>query len=163
MEKNGEYLCYVRPIGKNSDDLYEYEFFFTEKPDIVWGQDWNEQCPSACGDITPDPSTYNQIERLCSKTLFSCAQENSCFSMQDCIDGCVAICYESLQDLEEYPEPFRFVFQFGQSKEEVVELLAKRNEYFDSDTEHKVSEKETLEVEDEEETDDEDGDVDEIF
>ena len=46
------------------EDLYEYEFYFSETPEIVWGEDWNVACPSACGDLKPDPSTYSVIKRL---------------------------------------------------------------------------------------------------
>ena len=48
------YLIYVKPLGLNSSYLYEYEFFFSETPDTVWGENWNVACPSACGDLTPE-------------------------------------------------------------------------------------------------------------
>ena len=41
------FLVYVNPIGKDSNGLYQYEFFFSETPKNVWGEDWDEVCPSA--------------------------------------------------------------------------------------------------------------------
>ena len=35
-------LVYVNPIGKNSSDEYEYEFFFSETPEVVWGEEYDE-------------------------------------------------------------------------------------------------------------------------
>lgn len=130
MDNTEKYLAYVRPVGQNVHGMYEYEFFFTETPETVWGQDWNELCPSACGDIPPDPSTYVEIERLSTMIKFTCAQENSCFSMQDMIDGVICCVSESLDGLEEYPTPFRIVFKFGEKKEKVEDLLAQRRQFF---------------------------------
>ena len=128
--ENKEYLAYVRLIGANAYGQNEYEFFFTETPDTVWGQDWNELCPSACGDIPPDPSTYSDVERLSTIIKFNCAQENSCYSMQDMIDGIIACASESLDGLDEYPSPFRLVFKFGEEKETVTDKLAQRQQFF---------------------------------
>lgn len=137
-----KYLAYVRQIGTNAHGQNEYEFFFTETPDTVWGQDWNELCPSACGDIPPEPSTYSNIERLSTNINFFCAQKNSCFSMQDMIDGVIACAFESLDGLDEYPSPFRLVFKFGEDKETVEDLLAQRQQFFKPSTEGKVEDSE---------------------
>ena len=41
MEENTDDfgLIYVRMIGENGEGEYEYELFFSETPDIVWGDD----------------------------------------------------------------------------------------------------------------------------
>ena len=57
-------LVFVNPIGKNSKDIFEYEFFFSKTPDIVWGENWEVQCPSACDNILPDETTYSKIKHL---------------------------------------------------------------------------------------------------
>lgn len=139
-------LVYVRPIGKTVHDMYEYEFFFSETPDIVWGLDWNEQCPGACGDLTPDATTYTHIVRLTSIIPFFCAQENTCFSLQDCIDGVLAIAFEDISEYEEYPEPLRLIFHFGESYDSVEDKLARRHQFFGVNTEDtKETEKENEE------------------
>ena len=38
MENKTLYLIYVNPIGKDSNNTYEYEFFFSETPEIAWGE-----------------------------------------------------------------------------------------------------------------------------
>ena len=62
--ENELFLVYINPIGKDSSGLNEYEFFFSETPEIVWGEDWNVACPSACGNLLPDSTTYSHIEIL---------------------------------------------------------------------------------------------------
>ena len=93
MENNSLHLVYINPIGKNSNDLYEYEFFFSETPDIVWGQDWNIACPAACENTLPDPETYSEVKTLKTEIPLFCVQQNTCFSLQDCIDGIICLGY----------------------------------------------------------------------
>ena len=97
---------------------------YTNTPDIVWGVNWEITCPSACGDIRPESSTYTDIVRVVSPVKFFCAQENSCFSMQDCIDGVIALCFVDLNVLDTYPEPYRIVIKFGEDFDVVKEKLS---------------------------------------
>lgn len=129
------FLAYIKKVGKNTQGLFEYEFFFTETPDIVWGEDWAEQCPSSCGDLTPDESTYSTIKTLFTEIPFFCMQDNSCFSCQDAIDGIIALGFENISEYEEYPTPIRLVFPFGDSYENVVEKLNQRDCKFEEDSE----------------------------
>jgi len=93
MENNNLHLVYINPIGKDSNNLYEYEFFFSETPDIVWGQDWNIACPAACENTLPDPETYSEVKTLKTEIPLFCVQQNTCFSIQDCIDGIICLGY----------------------------------------------------------------------
>ena len=124
------YLVYVEPIGLNSNDEIEYDFLFSETPDIVWGNDWAEQCPSACDNMRPDDSMITEIRRLVTTIPFSTAQRNSCFSLQDCIDGILAIAWENISEYDEYPEPIRLVFSFGEPFDSVVDKLERRTQFF---------------------------------
>lgn len=132
MEKK-LYLIYVNPIGKNSDDNFEYDFMFSEAPDVVWGDDWAEQCPSACDDMCPDESMINKTIRIICDIPFGLAQKNSCFSMQDCIDGILALAWEDISEYEEYPSPIRLVFKFGEKIENVREKLSQREIEFEGE------------------------------
>ena len=123
-------LVYVNPVGKDTFGVYEYDFFFSETPESVWGEDWAEQCPSVCGDTTPNSETYSSIKRLKTTIPLSCAQEQSCFSMQDMIDGCMCVCYENISEYDEYPSPYRIVFSFGEDYESVEDKLAGRSQFF---------------------------------
>lgn len=134
MEEDNElYLVYVKKVGINSMDVYEYDFFFSKDPDNVWGADWNEACPLACADMTPDESLYDNVKRIATTIKFSCAQENTTYSMQDMIDGCVCCAYENIEDLDTYPEPYRIVFQFAEKYEDVLDKLAGRGQFFKYD------------------------------
>ena len=93
MENNSLHLVYINPIGKDSNNLFEYEFFFSETPDIVWGQDWNIACPAACENTLPDPETYSEVKTLKTEIPLFCVQQNTCFSLQDCIDGIICLGY----------------------------------------------------------------------
>ena len=120
MDTSNLYLVYINPIGRDSGGLNEYEFFFSETPEIVWGEDWNVACPSACGVLLPDSTTYSHIEILKTEMEIGCAQENSCFSMQDMIDGIICLAYQRIEGLAEYPSPFRLVLHFGESYDDII-------------------------------------------
>lgn len=128
---NNLYLIYINPIGKGSDGLFQYEFFFSENPETVWGEDWNVACPSACGNLLPDSTTYSHIEILKTEIPLFCIQQNSCFSLQDCIDGLVCLGAEDISDYENYPEPIRLVFQFEEKYESVKDKLEQREQQFE--------------------------------
>lgn len=131
MENNDNlYLVYIEPIGKNSLDMYEYDFLFSETPDIVWADDWAEQCPSACDNVRPDESMISLTRRLTTIIPFGLAQKNSCFSMQDCVDGIISLAWEDMSEYEEYPEPIRLIFSFGEKYDSVEDKLAQRSQFF---------------------------------
>lgn len=124
------YLVYSEKItDNNSRGLHEYELYFSEAPELVWGEDWNASCPAACGKegIRPDESTYQAIKRLECSVPFNCISENTCFSCQDMIDQIVACMWEDISDYDEYPEPSRFVFKFGETLEDIVSKLEERS------------------------------------
>lgn len=124
-------LIYVDSIGKNSDNKYEYEFFFSEDIKDIWGENWDCDYPNFGGDMKPYKECYSVIKRLITDIPFSCIQNNTCFSMQHCIDGCVSVCYENISNYEEYPEPYRIVFQFGEDIDSIIEKLQGREINFE--------------------------------
>ena len=104
------FLIYVRLIGENKEGNFEYELFFSETPDIVWGEDWAEQCPVAIGDIPPDEKTISVIKHAIIPYKLNVAQENYCFSMQDSIDGIISLCW-----CFDKSDKFVFKFKFAES------------------------------------------------
>ena len=119
MENDNLFLVYINPIGKDSNNLFEYEFFFSETPELVWGEDWNIACPAACSNTLPDPTTYSETKTIKTDISLFCAQQNTCFSLQDCIDGIISLAYCVEDDII-------FSFKFGETHENVVKVL---NEY----------------------------------
>ena len=55
---------------------------------------------------------------------FDLIQDSGSFSMQDALDGIVAIAWQSLVGLDSYPEDGRLYFMFGESYDEVERKLA---------------------------------------
>ena len=133
MDKENLKLVYVKQIGQDSDGLFEYEFFFSDEPESVWAENWNEACPSACGDLTPDSSTYSDILNLKTTIPFDCAQNNSCYSMMDMQDNVICCASENISEYDSYPEPLRLVFQYGESLKEIRDKLSQRHQFFRDD------------------------------
>lgn len=119
-------LVYVRPGIKNIGEEYEYELFFSNTPDIVWGVDWDINNPVSCGDISPEKSTYSEIKKVTTALPFKTIEETSCYSMEYAINGSVALAWIDIENLEEYPENGRCVLHFGDSEEKVKQLLEKQ-------------------------------------
>ena len=51
--------------------------------------------------------------------------------MQHVVNGIVAVAFEDISDYDEYPEPFRIVFKYGEDYDSVEEKLASRHQFFD--------------------------------
>ncbi len=118
------FLCFVRLIGEENDGYYRYEFIFTDNPDEVWGENWEYKPASLVNDLIPSDEYITEIHIVKTKIKFDLIQDNSCFSLQDCIDGCVALAYENLDSYETYPDDGRLFFMFGEPYEKVERKLA---------------------------------------
>lgn len=127
-----EVLVYIKEANKYTDGTFEYDFFFSNTPDIVWGPDWEVSSPVSCGDITPDKTTYTTIKRVKTTLPLKTIEETSCYSMEYAINGIVALAWIDLENLEDYPENGRMVFHFGDSVEKTEELLGNYDYKFEN-------------------------------
>lgn len=121
-------IVYVVHVGTDSDGMNIYHLLFSEDADTVWGDCW-EQPPAGNvpNDILmPDQNQYSYTKELKTNISLLLAQDNTCFSMQDCRDDVVALAYEDLSDYDDYPEPFRIVIHYGDLIEDVESMLAER-------------------------------------
>ena len=118
-----EVLVYVKPICRNTDGTFEYDFLFSDTPDFVWGPFWDIDSPASNGDISPEPSTYSVVKRVKSAFNLKVIQENSCYSMEYAINRSIALAWLDLEGMENYPENGRMVFHFGDSYLEVEAQL----------------------------------------
>lgn len=116
-------LVYVKPVCKNTDGSYEYDFFFSNTPEYVWGPDWDVPNPSANGDITPDPTTYNKIRRVKTNLPLKTAEETQCYSMEYATFGILALAWIDIEFLEEYPANGRLTMFFNEPEEEIEAKL----------------------------------------
>ena len=128
-------LLYVNFMGNDLDGRNIYQFLFgtDEQADVFWVEDFDVKPAGIVRNFFVDDSQYDDVRILkVNKIKLDLAQENTCFSMQDCRDNCVALAYENLDNLDndpdfEYPEDGRLVFHFGMTMLDVEMVLAKRN------------------------------------
>ena len=126
-ELNEAYLCFIRLIGEENDGYYRYEFIFTDNPDEVWGEDWEHKPIGLINNPTPSDDYITEIHIVKTKIKLDLIQNNMCFSMQDCLDGIVALAWQNIDELDAYPEDGRIYFMFGESLEDVERKLALKN------------------------------------
>ena len=117
-------LLFVRLIGEENDGYYRYEFMFTDNPDEAWGENWEFKPCCLVNDLMPSDEYISEVHIVKTKIKFDLIQDNCCFGMQDCLDGIVAVAFENIDDLEEYPDDGRLVFMFGEDYDEVERKLA---------------------------------------
>lgn len=126
-ELNEVYLCFIRLIGEENDGYYRYEFIFTDNPDEVWGEDWEHKPIGLINNPIPSDDYLTEIHIVKTKIKLDLIQNNMCFSMQDCLDGIVALAWQNIDELDAYPEDGRIYFMFGESLEDVERKLALKN------------------------------------
>lgn len=122
-------VVYIVNVGVDINGLNIYHFLISDECESTWGECWGQQ---PAGNVKksllmPDDSNYIYIKELKTDLKLNLAQDNTCFSMQDCKDNIVALAYEDLSGYEEYPEPFRIVIHFGERLSDVEVKLAQRN------------------------------------
>ena len=155
-----EYLAFVRKIGTTLNGEYIYEFMFSTVPDVVWGENFNIVPAGIIPNIIPDKNTLSKKGRVITDIEFKLACESTCFSMQDCIDNIIALCFTEAGIENE------FHFNFGEKKEDVIEKLEKYDLKLTDIEEIKIDDTDIIEgVVKELEGDDneEDSDIDDIF
>lgn len=124
-------LIYVNIIGKNAEDEYVYEFYFSSDSEMAWGIDWDIKPATICNLSVPQKQTYDIVKTLKTEIVLNVAQKNSCFSMQDCKDGILPIAWEDIDGYDEYPEEGRIVLPFATTMDDIDEILLKRNLSFE--------------------------------
>lgn len=130
QKKNNLFLCFVNLIGKENTDKFIYDFYFSNSTDEFWGDDFEQKPAGICREIEPYDDTYTEKKRCTLPFKLDLSQEQTCFSMQDVIDGCCALAWENIDNID-YPEDGRIVFHFGQSLNDVIDILLRRNLFFE--------------------------------
>lgn len=122
---NDEYLGFVAEIGRTTDKEYMYRFDYTYDPDSLWGEFFN--IPPACivPDLAPDPNCLSHTAKVISPVKLMTAKENACFSMQDCIDGIIPLCFSEIDEDTIFYEDKPLKFSFGENRELVEEKIEK--------------------------------------
>ena len=89
------HLIFADPLGTTPDGNYIYRFLFSEEPEVVWGDKFNITPASAVHGLHPSPETISEEWRVVSPIQLLTAVESDWFSMQDCIDGIIALVFST--------------------------------------------------------------------
>lgn len=120
-------VIYVLYVGKNIDNDNIYHFLINVDTEDTWAEGWENKPACLMRDLTPEDDMYDYVAEVKTELKFDLAQNNCCFSMQDCRDNVVALASENLEEADEYPEDGRIVIHFGDLVDDVEKMLAKRN------------------------------------
>lgn len=120
-------VIYITHVGKNTDNDNIYHFLITTNSEETWAEGWENKPACVMRDLTPEDDMYDYVAEVKTELKFDLAQNNCCFSMQDCRDNVVALASENLEEADEYPEDGRIVIHFGDLVEDVEKMLAKRD------------------------------------
>lgn len=118
-------LGFINHVGTEIDGINEYEAIFTTHPDEFWGENFNYKPASVCNGLHPELNYIQKIVKFKSIINLDLIQNSGCFSMQDCMDGIVALAYQNLEGLDEYPENGRLYLMFGETYKSVETKLAR--------------------------------------
>jgi hypothetical protein len=118
-------LAFIKPISKNNDGTFEYDFFFTTTPEYVWGQDWDVNSPASNDNLTPDSTTYNEVKRVTTNLPLKTLGETTCYSMEYATYGVMALAWIDIENLDVYPEHGRLTMYFGETESDIKEKLLK--------------------------------------
>lgn len=122
-----EVLVYINPICRNIDNSYEYDLFFSNTPEFVWGPYWDVDNPASNGDIRPDSTTYSKVRRIKTSLPLKTLQETTCYSMEYATYKIFPLGWIDIENLDVYPENGRMTMFFGTPEKEIEEKLALYN------------------------------------
>lgn len=124
-------VVYILYIGVDNEGLNVYQFLISKNVDDVFSEGWGEKPASNVSNkyLMIEEDMYEHVKELRTEIKLDLAQDNSCFSMQDCRDKIIAIAYENIDNYEEYPDKGRIVIHFGDSIDEIEEKMARRDIY----------------------------------
>lgn len=118
-----EYLAFVDEIGITSEGKFIYRFDFSLDKDIVWGEYWNIAPAVLVPGIKPDKKCLSKSFKITSQYKFETACKSSCFSMQDCIDGIISLCFPNIEEPYTEINGKPLFFNFGEEYDVVISKL----------------------------------------
>jgi hypothetical protein len=120
------YLIYINGLGTNYRGENIYEFIFSDTIDEVWGQDWDVR-PANGYPNPPDIEYVKKVGTLTNGEItLELVQNSDVFSVQDGIDGVIAIGWEKEEDID-FSMVKRLVFRYGDKEQEVKDKLYERD------------------------------------
>ena len=129
MDTSNLKVVYIIFLGIDADGMNIYHFLLSENTEETFAEGWSEK-PAGNNPreiMLIDNTMFEYEKELKTEIKLDLAQDNTCFSMQDCRDDIIALAYENLDEAEEYPEPCRIVIHFGDKIDDVEAMFAKRD------------------------------------
>lgn len=120
-------LIYIHNLGLNSEDKFQYNLYFIQKDFELCNENWTEDIAGLFNDKYI-PNNKNKIFSMISEKPLSIITDNLCLGMKHAIDGVVALAWEDISDYEEYPEDGRLILFYGETLENVKNILHEKNE-----------------------------------
>ena len=114
-------LVFVNVIGKDYKGLYLYEFLFSDNTKNIDGENWDVY-PASGRPEPPNEKFIKKVGRLKTELKFDVIQNSDTFSFWDTVDGVIALCWENLDDYDEYPDK-RLCFHFNENIKSVEDKL----------------------------------------
>lgn len=115
-----KFLAFIDELNSTKNDVYLYRLYFTDNKETLWGEYFNIVPSSIIPNLKPDMSLITFIATLEVPFELELAKNNSCFSMQDCIDGIISLSFYN-------DEENLLVFNFGETFEEIEEKILQKN------------------------------------
>lgn len=120
-----EFLAFIEEIGKTVDGNYIYRFYFTTDTDLVWGEFFNVVPSAIIPNIQVDKNSVSSSAKAVFSQSLILAKRNYCFSMQDCIDGIIPLCFAEICENTIEIDSVPFFLNFGEPIENVEKKLGK--------------------------------------
>jgi hypothetical protein len=120
------YLIYINGMGPNYKGENIYEFIFSDSIDEVWGENW-EAKPANGYPSPPDVEHVKKVGVLTNGEItLELVQESDVFSIQDAIDGVLALGWEKEEEID-FSLVKRLVFKYGDQEQDVKDKLYERD------------------------------------
>jgi hypothetical protein len=120
------YLIYINGMGPNYKGENIYEFIFSDSIDEVWGENW-ETKPANGYPSPPDVEHVKKVGVLTNGEItLELVQESDVFSIQDAIDGVLALGWEKEEEID-FSLVKRLVFKYGDQEQDVKDKLYERD------------------------------------
>lgn len=141
MTEPTQYLIGIHKVGKLSNNEYLYEFLFSDDPDNITDDTWDDVPAHEYAEL-PDENVITQKETLktsvelitiTEQRVDDFAEKFMGFCYNDAFLGIVALCFENTKEYDENVPVFnRLVFNYAESYSNVISKLKVRNLEFSS-------------------------------
>ncbi len=119
------YLAYINELGCDWKDENHYEFLFVDDLTKVENNGvlyhWDIY-PASGAAMKPEKELISVVGKLKTDIKLDLIQNSDSFSYYDCIDGVIAMAWQNLDNLDEYPEK-RLYFTYGETLSEIKDKL----------------------------------------